>query len=140
MTNERTRVADLTIGPIEARIEASDVEAYRRATTLGALPPTDGRVPATFPAIWLWHPKAAAAVAEATRDGSKVPVLVAQRFEYHRIMAIGETYRFSIRRFAEPGDAEAIAIEARVHATDGALAATFSATYRMFALATTGGT
>jgi len=91
-------------------------------------------VPATFPAIWLWHPRAAAAIAEASR-GEQAPVLIAQRFEYRRTMAIGETYRFTIRRFVAEEDEDLVAIEANVHCLDGSLAATFSASYRMFAKA-----
>jgi hypothetical protein len=124
--------ADLRIGPIEARIEAADVEAYARATCLGATERASGTVPATFPAIWLWHPEAAAAIAEATHDGTRAPVLIAQRFAYHRPMAIGDRYRFAIERYTDPLDPALVMIEARVHCLDGTLAATVSASYRLF--------
>ena len=137
LTTLKKRVADLSIGPIEARIEAAAVEAYRQATSFESAPAPDGAVPATFPAIWLWHPQAAAAVAEATRDGARAPVLVAQRFEYRRAMRIGQSYRFTIARYADPDDGEAIDIEADVRCLDGTLAATFSASYRLFASAET---
>jgi hypothetical protein len=126
--------ADLTIGPIEAVIDADAVAAYRRATGLEGGAPAGSRVPATFPAIWLWHPEAMAAVAEASASGTHAPILVAQRFAYAQALAVGERYRFTIRRFRDAGDASAMAIEATVRRLDGSLAATFRASYRLVAL------
>jgi hypothetical protein len=137
VTGVRERVANLRIGPIEARIEPTDVLAYARATSLAGRLAADGSVPATFPAIWLWHPRAAAAVAEAVKDASRAPVLTAQRFSYRRRLSVGETYRFEIARFADPADPDGIVIEAQVATLDGDVAATFAATYRLFAVSTT---
>jgi hypothetical protein len=49
-------------------------------------------------------------------------------------MAVGERYRFTIRRFRDAADPDAMAIEAKVHRLDGGLAATFAASYRLVAL------
>lgn len=135
MTTVRKRVADLTIGPIEARVEASEVAAYVRATSVAGLPASEGKVPATFPAIWLWHPLAAEAISSSASADSSIPVLTAQRFDYQQVMVVGQTYRFTIERFRGPEDQAEVTIEARVHDLDGALAATVSASYRLFPLA-----
>jgi hypothetical protein len=127
-------VADLVIGPIEARIDADEVAAFARATTLDDLPVLDGTVPATFPAVWLWHPRAAEVLAAASCDGKRVPLLIAQRFEYHGPVSVGETYRFTIQRFTDPDDPALLAIEADVYALDGSLAATVWVSYRMMPL------
>jgi hypothetical protein len=129
------RVADLVIGPIEAKIEAGEVAAYARATALDAPPVLDGTVPATFPAVWLWHPRAAEGIAAASCNGERVPLLIAQRFEYHGPMTVGETYRFTIQRFTDPDDSALLAIEADVYDLEGSLVATFWASYRMVSLA-----
>jgi hypothetical protein len=133
LADTSARIPDLIIGPVEVRIAASEVAAYARATALCGPPARDGRVPATFPAIWLWHPRAAAAVAEATRGGDRAPVLTAQRFEYHARMRIGGTYRFEIRRFSDPTMPDRITIEAEVADREGLRVATFSATYLVVA-------
>jgi hypothetical protein len=127
------RVADLRIGPVETRILPEEVEAYARAT-LG-VPPPSGTVPATFPATWLWHPRAAAAVAEAAGGSGKMPVLTAQRFAYLAPLAVGATYRFTIERFREAGDPDAVELEAEVRDEKGRLVATFSAAFRLVAFA-----
>jgi hypothetical protein len=128
------RVADLVIGPVEAKIDAGEVAAYARATALDEPPVLDGTVPATFPSVWLWHPLAADAIATASGDGKRVPLLIAQRFEYHGPMSIGATYRFTIQRFTDPDDPALLAIEADVYGLDGAPVATVWASYRMVSL------
>lgn len=136
MNARQGKFAHLRIGPIEARVERKDVLAYAAATTAdGSVPPDDGLVPATFPAIWLWHPDAIEAVAEAARGLSAAPVLTAQRFEHHGRLRIGQAYRFVVERFPDRRDPDSFVIEARVHALDGAVLATVSASYRMFAFA-----
>jgi len=128
-------VAELRIGPIEARIERDDVLAYARATALdGSIPGTD-EVPATFPAVWLWHPAAAGILAEAANHAGRAPVLTAQRFEYRAPLAVGRGYRFEIGRFADAFDPDVFLIEASVSELDGRLVAVFVATYRLFDLA-----
>ena len=52
----------LRIGPIEARVEADAVCRYREATAFDDQSPDQDTVPATFPAVWLWHPTAQAAL------------------------------------------------------------------------------
>ena len=126
--------SNVRIGPIEARIEAEDVAAYARATAVAGLEPDGQEVPATFPAVWLWHPAARAAVADIALDGRHVPVLTAQRFEYRRKLRIGATYRFEIESLAEPGSPDSFQILAHVATQDGERVADFSATYRLFAL------
>jgi hypothetical protein len=128
------RVADLVIGPIEAKISAAEVAAYAHATALDEPPVLDGSVPATFPAVWLWHPRAAEAIAAASRDGRCAPLLIAQRFEYLSPMAVGETYRFTIQRFTDPEDPALLAIEADVDGLDGSPVATVWVSYRMVPL------
>ena len=125
------RVATLHIGPIEARIEPADVAAYAGATAIDGGVPNLDRVPATFPAIWLWHPQAQAAVADAAAGG-KAPVLIAQRFEYRQTLSVGQTYTFEIDRYADAADPAAFVIEAVVHTPDGRIAAQFAASYRLF--------
>jgi len=127
--------SNMRIGPIEARIEAEEVAAYARATAIPGLDEASGEVPATFPAVWLWHPAARAAVADITLDGRHVPVLTAQRFEYRAKLRIGATYRFEIESLAEPGSPDSFQIAAHVSTPDGERVAEFSATYRLFALA-----
>ncbi|MDQ0392264.1 hypothetical protein [Labrys monachus] len=127
----------LRIGPIAARIEAEEVRRYREATACDGLPPeeaTPEAVPATFPAIWLWHPAARAAMADLAGDAHRVPVLIAQRFEYRRLLRIGEDIRFVILRRAAPARPEDVQIEAHIETPDGDVVATFGATYRLFDL------
>jgi hypothetical protein len=126
------RVATLHIGPIEARIEPDDVAAYAGATAIDGAVPDKHRVPATFPAIWLWHPLAQAAVADAAAGG-KAPVLTAQRFEYRQALSIGTIYTFEIDRYADATDPDAFVIEAVVHTPEGEVAAQLAASYRLFA-------
>jgi hypothetical protein len=128
-------VADLRLGPIEARIAPEDVAAYRRATGLDGAAGAGSGVPATFPAVWLWHPKAAAAVAQASRCSGQSPVLTAQRFAYFGPLAIGALYRFEIERFRHPDDPDEVSIEATVRDEHGQLVASFSAVFRLFAAA-----
>jgi hypothetical protein len=124
------RISTLHIGPIKARIEPEDVALYASATAIEAGAPDDDRVPATFPAIWLWHPLAQAAVADAA--SGKAPVLTAQRFEYRQTLGVGRTYTFEIDRYADAADPDAFRIEAVVHTQDGEVAAEFVASYRLF--------
>ena len=134
MNASGTRVAELRIGPIEARIDREVVLAYARATALdGSVPVTD-EVPATFPAVWLWHPAAAGILSEAANHEGRAPVLTAQRFEYRAPLAIGRAYRFEIERFADAADVDVFLIEASVRDLEGRLVAIFVATYRLFAL------
>lgn len=126
-----TRVADRQIGPVEVRIGRDEVMAYAAATAIdpGRI---EDHVPATFPAIWLWHPLAQSLLSDGTRQGERVPILTAQRFEYRSHLRVGAAYRFEIDRFADVTDPDMFLIEARVTAVDeDRLAATFVATYRM---------
>ncbi|MDQ0467257.1 hypothetical protein [Labrys wisconsinensis] len=132
MTDASERVAHLHIGPIEARIEPHEVAAYARATAIDGEAPEPDRVPATFPAVWLWHPRAQAAVAGVGGEG-KAPVLTAQRFSYRQALRIGETYRFEIDRRGDAADPDAFVIEAVVQTLGGEVAAEFAASYRLFA-------
>jgi len=127
-------LANVRIGPIEARIEPEDVAAYARATAVDGLDDPGEDVPATFPAVWLWHPAARAAVADIALDGRSVPVLMAQRFEYRQKLRVGATYRFEIERLAEPGSPDVFQIAAHVSTLEGQRVADFSATYRLFVL------
>lgn len=121
----------LRIGPVEARVEAEAVRRYRKATAFDDQAPED-EVPATFPAIWLWHPAARAAFDDLTGDDSLIPVLIAQRFCYRRTLRIGDAVRFFITRRADPSAPEDVQIEAHVEDLHGAVIADFSATYRLF--------
>ncbi|GLS23020.1 hypothetical protein GCM10007874_60400 [Labrys miyagiensis] len=123
----------LRIGPVEARVEADAVGRYRAATAIDELDaaPAD-EVPATFPAVWLWHPAARAAFDDLTGDDSLIPVLIAQRFCYRRTLRIGDDVRFFITRRADPSAPEDVQIEAHVEDLNGAVIADFSATYRLF--------
>ena len=127
-------LSNVRIGPIEARIEPEDVAAYARATAVTGLDLSGDEVPATFPAVWLWHPAARAAVADIALDGRSVPVLMAQRFEYRQKLRVGDTYRFEIERLAEPGSPDVFQIAAHVSTLDGQRVAEFAATYRLFDL------
>jgi hypothetical protein len=127
-------VAALRIGPIEVRIEREAVRAYARVTALDEDVVEGDEVPATFPAVWLWHPAAAAILAEAADHDGRAPVLTAQRFEYRAPLVIGEAYRFEIERFADRDDPDTVLIEASVQDLAGRLAAVFAATYRLFSL------
>ena len=135
MNASGTRLAELRIGPIEARIDRDQVLAYARATALDGCVPGANEVPATFPAVWLWHPAAAGILAEAANHAGRAPVLTAQRFEYRAPLAIGRGYRFEIERFADVVDPDVFLIEASVSDLDGHLVAVFVATYRLFDLA-----
>jgi hypothetical protein len=127
-------LSNVRIGPIEARIDPLAVRAYARATAVAGLDPEDDGVPATFPAVWLWHPAARAAVADIALDGRSVPVLMAQRFEYLEKLEVGETYRFEIERLADAGDPDIFQIAAHVSTLAGQRVAEFAATYRLFDL------
>jgi len=129
------RMSNVRIGPIEARIDPQDVKAYAQATAIPGLEPAAHSVPATFPAVWLWHPAARAAVADIVLDGLSVPVLTAQRFEYLEKLEIGGTYRFEIERLADAGDPDVFQIAAHVSTLQGRRVAEFAATYRLFELA-----
>jgi len=131
-------LAALRIGPIEARVDADAVRRYREATASGVLLPTEtpeDAVPATFPAVWLWHPAARAALADLAGDAHRVPVLIAQRFDYRRPLRIGDAVRFVILRRAAPAGSDDVQIEAHIETPEGAVIATFGATYRLFDLA-----
>jgi hypothetical protein len=121
----------LRIGPVEARVEAEAVRRYRAATAADEAVPED-EVPATFPAIWLWHPAAKAAFDDLAGDDSLIPVLIAQRFCYRRALRIGDEVRFFITRKSDPAAPADIQIEAHVEDRAGAVIADFSATYRLF--------
>jgi hypothetical protein len=125
----------LRIGPIEARIEPEAVRAYARATAVDDTALEEGHVPATFPAVWLWHPAAAQAVAAESERAGRAPVLMAQRFTYHETLRVGATYRFEIERRADLADADLVHLEAVLSQQSGQVAATFAATYRLVALA-----
>ena len=122
----------LRIGPVEARVEAEAVARYRAATAIDGFDAGLDEVPATFPAIWLWHPAAKAVFDDLTGDDSLIPVLIAQRFCYRRALRIGDAVRFFITRRADPVAPEDVQIEAHVEDRDGAVIADFSATYRLF--------
>lgn len=122
----------LRIGPIDARVEADAVRCYRAATAFDDLDGRDDEVPATFPAIWLWHPAAKAAFDDLAGEEHLIPVLIAQRFCYRRALRIGEDIRFVITRRADPAAAGDVQIEAHIEDGDGGVIADFAATYRLF--------
>ena len=122
----------LRIGPVEARVEAGAVARYRAATAIDGLDAGLDEVPATFPAIWLWHPAAKAAFEDLAGDDSLIPVLIAQRFCYRRALRIGDAVRFFITRHADPAVPEDVQIEAHIEDEAGAVIADFTATYRLF--------
>jgi len=127
----------LRIGPIAARVEADEVRRYREATACNGLSADEfsaEAVPATFPAIWLWHPAARAAFADLAGDVHRVPVLIAQRFHYHRPLRVGDDVRFVILRQAAPAKPEDVQIDAHIETPGGEVIATFGATYRLFDL------
>jgi hypothetical protein len=127
-----TPLPSLRIGPIDARVEAEAVRLYREATALdGPAEPSD-EVPATFPAIWLWHPAAKAAFDDLSGDAECIPVLIAQRFCYHRTLEIGEAIRLVITRQADATAPDDIQIKAHIEDRIGGVIADFSATYRLF--------
>ena len=131
------KVPPLRIGPIDTRIDADEVRRYREATACNGLSPGEAAaeaVPATFPAVLLWHPAARAAIADLAGDAHRVPVLIAQRFEYRRRLRLGEDIRFVILRRAAPARPEDVQIEAHIESPDGDVIATFGATYRLFDL------
>jgi hypothetical protein len=121
----------LRIGPVEARVEADAVRRYREATAFPGATASADEVPATFPAIWLWHPAARAAFDDLAGD-DLIPVLIAQRFCYRRALRIGEQVRFFISRTADPAAPDDVQIEAHVEDNAGAVIADFAATYRLF--------
>jgi hypothetical protein len=122
----------LRIGPIDARVEADAVSRYREATAFDAAAGPDDEVPATFPAIWLWHPAAKAAFDDLAGDSNRIPVLIAQRFCYRRALRLGEDIRFFITRRADAAVPEDVQIEAHVEDRQGGVIIDFSATYRLF--------
>lgn len=126
----------LRIGPIAARVEADAVRRYRQATAIGGMTSEgsagEETVPATFPAIWLWHPAAKAAFDDLAGEEHLIPVLIAQRFSYRRPLAIGEEIRFVITRRADAASPDDVQIEAHIEGVDGAVIADFAATYRLF--------
>ncbi|WP_413991555.1 hypothetical protein ACMDCR_05520 [Labrys okinawensis] len=121
----------LRIGPVEARVEADVVRRYRKATAFDDRA-TEDEVPATFPAVWLWHPAAKAAFDDLRGDDSLIPVLIAQRFCYRRALRIGDEVRFVVTRRVDRAAPEDVQIEAHVEDLQGAVIADFSATYRLF--------
>jgi hypothetical protein len=124
--------APLRIGPVAARVEAEAVERYRAATAIDADAQADAEVPATFPAVWLWHPAAKAAFDDLSGDDNLIPVLIAQRFCYRRALRIGDEVRFFITRKSDAAAPDDVQIEAHVEDPAGAVIADFSATYRLF--------
>ncbi|MBP0581688.1 hypothetical protein J8I29_20340 [Labrys sp. LIt4] len=127
----------LRIGPIAARVEADAVRRYREATAFDGMTgegmARDGdEVPATFPAIWLWHPAAKAAFEDLAGEEHLIPVLIAQRFSYRRALRIGEEIRFVITRQADAALPDDVQIEAHIEGSDGEVIADFAATYRLF--------
>jgi hypothetical protein len=118
------------LGPIEARVEAEAVRRYREATSFDEA--GDDVVPATFPAIWLWHPAAQSALEDMAGLTHGIPVLIAQRFSYRRSLTIDETIRFYITRRIDPAQPGDVQIEAHVEDLDGRMIADFTATYRLF--------
>jgi hypothetical protein len=122
----------LRIGPVEVRVEPEAVALYRTATAMDGAVPSADEVPATFPAVWLWHPAAKAAFEDLDGDRNRIPVLIAQRFVYRRVLEIGEVISFFISRRADPGSPQDVQIEAHVEDRLGGVIADFSATYRLF--------
>jgi hypothetical protein len=122
----------LRIGPVEARVEADAVRRYREATAFDDQGPDPDTVPATFPAVWLWHPAAQAALTDLAGGVHGIPVLTAQRFCYRRPLKIGEMMRFVITRRTDLASADDVQIEAHIETPDGVVVADFSATYRLF--------
>ncbi|QEN89297.1 hypothetical protein FZC33_24630 [Labrys sp. KNU-23] len=122
----------LRIGPIAARVEADAVRRYREATAFDGMAGNSQEVPATFPAIWLWHPAAKAAFDDLAGEERLIPVLIAQRFSYRRALRIGEEIRFVITRRADASAPDDVQIEAHIEGTDGEVIADFAATYRLF--------
>lgn len=132
MTAPSTPPPPLRIGPVEARVEAEAVARYRTATAIGGLDSPADEVPATFPAVWLWHPAARSAFDDLSGDDGLIPVLIAQRFCYRRALRVGDEVRFFITRRVDPAAAGDVQIEAHVEDKAGAVIADFSATYRLF--------
>ncbi|MFC2253365.1 hypothetical protein ACETRX_27235 [Labrys portucalensis] len=122
----------LSIGPIAARVEADAVRRYREATAFDGVTGDGDEVPATFPAIWLWHPAAKAAFDDLAGEEHLIPVLIAQRFSYRRALHIGEEIRFKITRRADAAVRDDVQIEAHIEGRDGEVIADFAATYRLF--------
>ncbi|MGJ4857747.1 hypothetical protein AB4037_24475 [Labrys sp. KB_33_2] len=127
----------LRIGPIAARVEAEAVRRYRKATAIDGtmsqgLAGDGDEVPATFPAIWLWHPAAKAAFDDLAGEEHLIPVLIAQRFSYYRALLIGQEIRFVITRRADASAPDDVQIEAHIEGADGEVIADFAATYRLF--------
>ncbi len=131
-TPARSQTPSLRIGPVEARVEADAVSRYRQATAIDGFAGPEDEIPATFPAIWLWHPAAKAVFEDLAGEDHRIPVLIAQRFCYRRALKLGEDILFFITRSADPSSPGDVQIEAHVEDRSGGVIADLSATYRLF--------